>query len=323
MAATFDRRATPELLDALAPETGFARSLVSYARYGRWALDLQFRGYGKQDDHWVTLYMGLTKVLDLRHNSRGYWLYAHKTWATKSNRWNESWSKRRPATEMAKIWPDVEDYLHLVVPEVAGRFVKKEGAVQAAVSGFANRHFVVIDRESVVKFGSDPERQKVHHRLAQPVLDALGDSGGLAWWNGKPKSLGPECDALAISRDGELLTIELKAATDTAKIAWAPAQARHYASLFQYWAGHDPHAADVLEAMLAQRIRLGLAENMQPKLARPIRVRPVVGIGHGYKPVALDRLRVVRDRLAEHHLDEPPVEVFDVDLSGAFTQIPL
>jgi hypothetical protein len=73
--------------------------------------------------------------------------------------------------------------------------------------------------------------------------------------------------------------------------------------------------------MLAQRIQLGLAESVQPQLVRSIRVLPVVGIGHGYNPVALDRLRVVRDRLAEQGADEPPVEVFDVDLSGAFARV--
>jgi hypothetical protein len=53
--------------------------------------------------------------------------------------------------------------------------------------------------------------------------------------------------------------------------------------------------------MLAQRIQLGLAESVQPQLVRSI--------------------RVVRDRLAEQGADEPPVEVFDVDLSGAFARV--
>jgi hypothetical protein len=68
---------------------------------------------------------------------------------------------------------------------------------------------------------------------------------------------------LAINAEGELLTIELKAASDTAKIDWSPAQARHYARLFQHWAQGDPQAADVMEDMLDQRIELGLAGDLR------------------------------------------------------------
>jgi hypothetical protein len=322
MAATFDHRATPELLSTLKPGC-FAYSLVRYARLGRWPLDLQFRGYGCQGDHWVTLYMGLTKVLDMFHNKKGFWLSADKAHANKTNGWSESWRTRRHVDELAADWPQVESYLHMVIPKVASRFVKKEGAVQASVSGFENRDFVVLDRECVVKFSTDPERKKVQQGLAKPVLDALADSGGHRWWTGKPKSLGPECDALAISSEGDLLTIELKAASDTAKIAWSPAQARHYARLFQHWAQQDPHAADVLEGMLDQRIELGLAGSLRPRLRRPVRVRPVIGIGHGFNAVALERLKIVTSRLAAHGLDDPAVAVFDVDMTGAFTPIPL
>jgi hypothetical protein len=309
-------------MDALKPG-GFAHSLVRYTRFGRWPLDLQFRGFGPQGDHWATLYVGLTKVLDMRHNSKGFWLNADKAYANKSNGWSETWRKRRPVDVLAADWPDVESYLHAVIPKVAGRYVRKEGAVQASVSGLENREFVVLDRESVVKFATDPERKRVQTGLAKPVLDALADSDGHRWWTGKPTSLGPECDALAINAAGELLTIELKAASDTAKIAWSPAQARHYARLFQRWAEVDPQAADVLDEMLEQRIALGLAGDLRPRLTRPLRVRPIVGIGHGFNPIALERLKIVASRLAVHGLDHPPVEVFDVDLTGAFTPVPL
>ena len=70
--------------------------------------------------------------------------------------------------------------------------------------------------------------------------------------------------------------------------------------------------------MLDQRIELELAGDLRPRVKRPIVVRPVVGIGRGFNPVALERLKIVRTRLADHWLDDPPVEVFAVDLTGAF-----
>jgi hypothetical protein len=52
------------------------------------------------------------------------------------------------------------------------------------------------------------------------------------WWSSMPKSLGGECDVLAIDSDGRLLAIEIKPWSATTAIRWSPLQVRHYANLF-------------------------------------------------------------------------------------------
>ena len=97
MAVRFDRRAPDGLMDALRP-AGFAHSLVEYGRSGAYALDLQFRGYADRPGGWVTLYVGLTKVLDLDFLPSGFRLGAHATYTGGGHGWDPAWQQRHPAS---------------------------------------------------------------------------------------------------------------------------------------------------------------------------------------------------------------------------------
>ena len=208
MALSYDRRAPERLISVLAPG-GWAHSLVEYGRAGQFALDLQLRGYAGKQGHWATLYVGLTKVLDLhyRPNNR-FRLDVHPSYRQK---WGWSAEVAQPAERLAAQWPTVEDYLERVIPSVGGRYLK-EGAVQSAISGFASQDLVVIDREAAVAFSNQREKTAVSGRLCRPLLSAVERPNDAAWWRSRPTSLGGECDALAVTSDGHLLTIEIKPA---------------------------------------------------------------------------------------------------------------
>jgi hypothetical protein len=321
---SYDRRVPPELLAVLLPG-GWAHSLVEYGGAGQFALDLQLRGYAGKHGHWATLYVGLTKVLDLHYRPpERFRLSAHKTWASPKYGWNSAWTRSQPPDRLAAQWPAVEEYLERVIPEVGSRFMKKEGAVQSAISAFATRHFVVIDREAAVAFGSQEEKDEVAGELTTKLLGALARPNDAAWWKSKPKSLGGECDALAVTPRGDLLTIEVKPKAATTTIRWAPIQARHYADLFARWVREDDKAPAVLRGMVDQRVQLGLADAAhRPRIDRPIRVRPVIAIGRGWSGPALDGLREVQQCLVDAGLNDPSLEVGSVNLAGRFDPIPV
>jgi hypothetical protein len=44
--------------------------MVECGRAGQFALDLQLRGYAQKTGHWATLYVGLTKVIDLHYRAK-------------------------------------------------------------------------------------------------------------------------------------------------------------------------------------------------------------------------------------------------------------
>lgn len=314
---TYDRRATPALLEALGPG-GFAHSLVEYGRSGQYALDLQFRGYaagsGKGGRHWATLYCGLTKVLDLQYlASRGFRLTAHPTWQVHG--WDPAWASYARHGFDSRRWKAVEAYLERAIPAVGPRFLK-EGAVQSAINAFGSTDLAVIDREVAVSFSRQSEKDRVCGELERSLLGAL-EMEGPGWWKSRPTHLGGECDALAIDTEGALVAIEIKPARASASIPWAPVQVRHYADLLGRWAAQDHGAAaEVVDEMMRQRVELGLTSGLARSCARPVRVRPMLAIQRGASRVVLDRLHRVRRRLEETGHDDPPLSVCQVNLVG-------
>jgi len=322
VALSYDRRAPERLIDVLAPG-GWARSLVEYGRSGQYALDLQLRGYAGKPTHRATLYVGLTKVVDLHyHRDKGFCLDAHATYRQPKLGWRAQWEHHQSEDELTVEWPSVEDYLERVIPTLGSRYLK-EGAVQSAISGFAGQDIVVIDREATIAFSSQNEKNAVTTRLSAPLLGAVEHSNGLAWWNAKPTSLGGECDALAVTRGGDLLAIEIKPAKATRGITWAPLQARHYANLFAEWAQHATDAVEVINGMLDQRVRLGLANDLAWRINQPIRVHPLIAIARGYSSAARTRLAEIHGRLVEVALNDPPLQAASVTLAGRLDAIEL
>lgn len=319
MPATFNRCAPPELMSVLMPG-GWAHSLVEYAQSRQYAIDLQCRGYDTKPGHWATLYVGLTKVLDLHYTGKGYRLDVGPPYALKTHGWQPKWARTQSGDSLSEQWSAVEDYLERVIPSVAPRFLK-EGGYQTAICAFASQDMVIIDRESVVSFANKAEKGEITKRLAQPLLEAVKVADGAAWQRGCPTSLGGECDALAVTPSGDLLAIEIKPPKATATIPWAPLQVRHYADLFGEWAQSSDstdkgRAAEILSSMVHQRVELGLAPRAVRPIKRPVRVRPIVALGRGYSPTALARLKVVQQRLIDEGFNDPPLEVRPLSLTG-------
>ena len=155
MAIRYDRRASPNYLPlSVAPDSPAHWSTTAAVGCGR---SISSSGATRTRERtWASLYVGLTKVLDLRHRASGFSCVAHPTHATEANGWDPSWQAATTIGWPAR-WPQVEDYLERAIPLVAGRFLK-EGAVQSAVSAFRNDDLMVLDREAAVTFGSTDEK---------------------------------------------------------------------------------------------------------------------------------------------------------------------
>jgi hypothetical protein len=195
---SYDRRVPEALLAVLRPG-GFAHSLVEFGASGMWALDLQLRGLGEvKKQHRATLYVGTTKAMDLHLRGGRFALSASRPYATQANRWDSAWGQPHDAKWLADRWPAVEVYLQRVIEQVVagGRYVK-EGMVQSAIGRFPSAGFTVLDREAVVSFGSQPEKDACIAELSARWLGALHRPDPPAWWKTRPDRLGDECDALA------------------------------------------------------------------------------------------------------------------------------
>src|SRR4051794_5340115 len=94
----YDRRVSEPFLNHFLPG-GVAHSLVEYARYAPYAMDLQMRHNPKTGADHATLYVGLTAVLGVKANKAGLELVPHKWAATGAFGFSTSWTQPKAAGE--------------------------------------------------------------------------------------------------------------------------------------------------------------------------------------------------------------------------------
>ena len=312
----YDRRVSPQFLEHLAPD-GVAASLAKYAKSALFPLDLRLRSDVKSGVDHASLYVGLTAVLKIQSSKTGLLkLSVHQT-HQENGGFDSNWSKARTAADLAKIWPDVELYLDRIIPIAALTHGRKEGAVQAAVAAHHSHQRVVLDREVTPSFRSSNYKKSFMEEAQAPILAALRAAGlGFA---GVPKSLGNECDALALDADGRVLAIEIKP-LGAGTIVWVVAQATMYARILQRWIDLDDTPDDgpdvVLSEMLEQRRVLRLAPAQEINPSKDLRVVPVVALQRGASAEMVRRMVRVRDVLATADVGVEPVEIYEVNLMG-------
>lgn len=294
---------------------GFAESLVDYAR-GKYPIDFQFRADPKRPRRpTAMLYVGLTKVLDVEGNAKGELrLGVHQTWKQMAGKlWKPQWESWLPPGQWAEEWAQVERFLETAIPNivVGGKYVRTEGIVQAAVSGFLDPARVVIDREVVPGFWDTPTRKVAQDRFSLPLVEALERAGF-----GRHKPFGMECDALAIDAAGHLVAIEIKPGS-AGSLRWVAAQATMYAKVLQHWVDTDSENwRDVITGMFEQRSALGLTP---PGFVLP-ELQPVVVPAVAFQRVAaaayVKDMYAVQEALVREGVGDDRLSFYAVAPSG-------
>lgn len=312
-AVYYDRTASPELRGELQPKGAFGY-LADFVRKHHLA-DLQFRSYPHTAASRATLYVGLTKVLDVHERNGTFWLAGKVDDAS----WQQAWADKHPATWFRD--QPVAAYVDGAVRAVADRFTN-EGAVQAMLCTRASNFLTVVDREAVVGFADKATQSAIYDELQRPLAEACRPGPAAPWF--VPKRFGGELDLLAIDDAGRLLVIEIKPASATTGITWAPLQASFYARLFRRWADEvGPAAITILQSMVQQRVELGLTRDPPRALVEPLQIVPIVAIGGPpTNPIALPRMRVVQAALLEAGVGDPDLEVWEVEEAVRSRKLP-
>ena len=302
MPLSYDRRIRYGLFEALTA-SGVAHGLVRRHLSDPTHVDLHLRAYRGKAANRATLYCGTTRVLNLIETNRHFRLEAAAKWRAHDHH-GLPWMQSLTTSVLARVWPNVERYLDMVIPVVAthGYFLR-EGSVQNVVGRLSGSGFAVFDREAVPCFTDTPEKNRIMAEEAGGLLAAVARRpGDPTWWN-PPANLGEECDAVALDTNGRFIAIEVKHSRDTTGITWAPLQVAYYARLFRRWATEDLTCRDSVLGMLSQRVRLGLTIQQDWHVKQPMTVQPMVIVGGGSPtPAAQMRCELVRDRLADSDL---------------------
>ncbi|HAS08941.1 MAG TPA: hypothetical protein DCS55_00220 [Acidimicrobiaceae bacterium] len=313
----YDRTVSDSLIVELKPDGAFS-FLADISRRHHWA-DLQLRSYPGKPACWATLYFGLTKIIDVHERNGSFRLKGGKH---APEAFSPDWTEKRVAGDwrLPSTQEAVVAYVRAAMGAVDDRF-SHEGAIQAMLCTRAADLFSVVDREAVVGFSNTAERDAVYSALQQPLHDAISPDPTRKWW--KPKKFGGELDVLAVDDAGRLLTIEVKPGSATDGVTWSPLQATFYARLFSAWADErGPAAVDDIKSMLDQRVDLGLTSARQRSLRSPLEVVPVVAIGGGASPAALERMRAVQQALVASGAGRDDLEIWQVEEIVRYSHIP-
>jgi hypothetical protein len=320
----FDREASTELFTAL--RDGPLRPLVARRDDHRLLLDIQLRRNVRDAKHsWVSLYAGLTTVLDVHEREGMVWLDAHPTHRAKGG-FDPAWREPRSTAKIRNLWPRLDAYLDRVIAKLDPHHVDLEGKVHAALCSGYPTTFRVVNREASPAFSSERVKAKLIQGIGQPLREAISAvTSDEPWWPGvryatKGKRFGTSPDVLAIDDAGRLLVIEAKPPAALEGIAWGPAQVRFYADLFAELFRNDPHAGESIRTMLEQRVTLGLTVSGRTTLTQPVRIAPILAIGAGRASrKTIGRAVTVLDALEEGASRRPsvaPAEIWLLDPSG-------
>ena len=316
----YDRVVSSTLLDALRP-AGALHSAVSW-RHGDVRLrDVQLRKQPKGPASWVSLYLGLTSVLDIYEQRGLFRLDAHATHRAAAGGFDPSWRSWQTLEELSRQWRRVESYLDRVVHKVHPRWLDSEGRVHALIAGSAPTGFSVVNREASIAFANQPTKDRLCAGWEQTVKQALSLTRRTEpWWTAlSDRRTGTSPDFIALDDAGRLLVIEAKPATAAAGITWGPAQVTFYAAMYAAWLTEAGEAAQAsLRQQLEQRRALGLvADDGERSLGAPPEVVPVLAIGPGMvSPEAWSRLAAVADAVAGQFPGVAPLEVCRLAADG-------
>jgi hypothetical protein len=169
--------------------------------------------------------------------------------------------------ELRRFQHALDDYLpHAIAATVPRSYRnRQEGFWQNCLAITFGRNWqpgmdwLIVDREVVIEFDSDAERQQTlapHRERYLTARRQLRAENPDLW--GQPTegdSLGNELDLLALGPSGELICIELKHGSNASGIYWGPLQACAYRDDFELVL---PSIADGIKALVNQKIELGL-----------------------------------------------------------------
>lgn len=143
----------------------------------------------------------------------------------------------------------------------------------------SEQEWLIVDRQAVIGYSDETERQKLEGPIVRRHLDALAavDRGEDASWAAS-KTFGNELDLLAIDRQSSLVCVELKHASNSGGVYYGPFQAAVYGDIYRAAA---ECIAPGIERMVRQKVELGLLSSealARLPLSRSFSVRSVLAI---------------------------------------------
>lgn len=268
--AYYDRRMSEAIKTLL---TGKFKWLIEYV-YDHKELDFQT---GKT---WFSIYRGTGRILTLKSDGT---IFAD----TKYMELNPDFYRSPTVERFNALMERVIENKPLNRYYIGTDGKKKEGYYQTLIARRYSLHcqpednFVIFDKEFVIGYKDDGTREKwqaVAKGWAKEKIKWAKENN----IPGEIKIPGSECDFVGITKDGDLLLMELKRCEDTSKIRLSPLQIGHYDELTRnFMEKYYNSMNSSVNGMIEQKIWLGLIfpawRDFPSKLSGKIKLAVVVG----------------------------------------------
>jgi hypothetical protein len=271
MSARYDRALTSEVERSLSEgaELRFLIADTTGLSNDPFALDIQIREGNK-----LMYYHGTTRLLTLTfpkkakgfpmkvkaHAARAYQKYPEcgKQYDVLIKDWL--------LTDIAAFKQAWQAYLKAALQGAKGGYYsnQKEGywqnrlCIDFGTRWTPDREWLVIDRECVIGFDSTLEKVAHYDKAQAQAMKIKGElqaSVPKKWGKPDKKGFGDEVDMLAIDKEGKLIVVELKFATNARGIYWGPLQTNVYYCAFK---DAPPEVITGVKQLVTQKINLGL-----------------------------------------------------------------
>lgn len=258
--------------------------------------ELDFQTGSNDNDSWFSVYRGTGRILTIKENGK---LYADIKYMKLFPDFYINPNEAGLKVLMQKIKEDNE----LGRYYIGANGKRKEGYYQNLISRRyslscePDDDFIIIDKEFVLGYSN---RDEVKKEIMRPIIEkynniiqSLSDKYDYCK---NIKQSGTECDFVGLTRQGDIILLELKRHEDTTKIYLSPLQAGKYDDLTKEYVRrfYDDFNRDVLR-MVIQKNDMGI---LKPKWEIPIKLTgkiiPAVVVGGNPSKTAKDRFDIVR-----------------------------
>ena len=305
MKPRFDRSLARDVESLVAPGGALHALVTNPGTKDGEPLDVHLR-----EGNIVTLYLGLTKLLDIRLMAAAVKLSADSFYreqtAARAIFPSQDNSAQVLPHQLVSAWDTYRDNLQVQKGKVG-----QEGPWQTRLSrrygpGFRTTDpWCVIDRECVIGYPNARMRKAILDDLKArhtPVAQALRANQELRLKKGSQELRGNEVDALAVTPRGDLFIMEVKHGRDAAGLYSSPIQLWGYLEQWRKLREAQPGLRESINQMIEQRKRLKLLPEHAPTLREGFELKPLVMVGGPPpSPEVLRRLNGVRELVERFH----------------------
>lgn len=262
--------------------------------------ELDFQTGSNDQDSWFSVYRGTGRILTI--NPKGK-VFAAKKYMELCPNFYDAPDLRGLKTLLQKIHDDrsLDRYYKV------NKGNKKEGFYQNLISRRYSLHcspdddFIIIDKEFVLGYSSESEK----NAIIQPIIDKydkiISSLAAKYPFFKDVKQPGTECDLVGLTKQGDILLLEVKQHKDSQKTYLSPIQAGKYDDLTKIFAEKypDDFSKNVV-SMVSQKEKMGiLCPQWNIPSAISGKICPAVVVGGNVSDEVQRRFGIARDTVGK------------------------